>query len=188
MQNLLIEKNKLEAVLNLKKIASNHKFHHHLNKDLLWVKEFLLELCENATTYDQEYYLERSQLDIQVILEKKTDHGFGEVLLVDFKLKTLFHTRCIKSLEEMTDTIEHELKTCFIDAQFAESSDYAEETEIFLLGSMRELYFYENNKVPLGEMIHEQIFLNLNQRPMLEDQHSESPLKNAIANKKDQLH
>lgn len=160
--------NDLEPKLNLTKLPLNQVREHRLNKDCPWVRQLLIELNENATTKDPEDYLQNTFLNIDLKIQKKFEPNLGEYLLMEFKIESTFITECVKTLDEMNDHLEIENKCCFIEQHFADEPEYADQTDIYMGSDMYELYFYENRQVELKEMLHEQIYLNVNQYPSTE--------------------
>ena len=66
----------------------------------------------------------------------------------------------------MRDSVEIEIKSCFLDSVLQDNDMYVDQTETFQENEMFDLYFYENKLVKLSEMIHEQVFLNFNEYPV----------------------
>lgn len=175
--------NDIPGKINITKVPLNEVKESTLNKDCQWVKVLLMEMNEKATNKSPEAYLQNSSLDIAIKMQKKFSSNYGEYLLFNIKLEADFFTECVKSLEEMKDSIELEVKCAFIDQAHADDPEAADQTDIYLDNDMYELYYYENRTVDLAEMIHEQVYLNMNQYPTLE-QDTDVPPKSP----KDSLH
>ena len=66
----------------------------------------------------------------------------------------------------MTDELEFDFKVAFIVDIHSSEPEYHEETEIYLDNDLYELFFYKNRNANLKEMIHELIYLYVNQYPI----------------------
>lgn len=158
--------NSLKGLINISKLPLNTTQEFDVNKDADWVKELLVELNENATTKDANDYLQNSFLNINLKVTKKFKGSLGEYVLVQGKVETEYFTECIRTLDEMTEELEFEFKAAFIDDLHESEPEYKEETEIYLDNDLHELYFYKNRTCNLKEMVHELIYLYLNQYPI----------------------
>lgn len=169
--------NSLKGLLNIAKIPLNSTQEFDVNKDADWVTSLLTELNENATTKDSLDYLQNSYLNINLQITKKFKGSLGEYILVQGKVETEYFTECIRTSEEMTEELDFEFKAAFIDSAHQDEPEYKEETEIYLDNDLYELYFYQNRTCDLKEMVHELIFLYLNQYPIKD---AATPLNNDI--------
>lgn len=59
-------------------------------------------------------------------------------------------------------------KICFVDESLATSELFAEIDETWVENDVYEIYFYTKRTVDFQEMLHEQIYLNVNQYPVLD--------------------
>jgi uncharacterized protein len=66
----------------------------------------------------------------------------------------------------MNDSLELEIKICFLTIHLEKEESFTEQLEIFENNDMYELYFYKKGFADIGEMIHEQVYLNLNEYPI----------------------
>lgn len=158
--------NSLKGMINITKLPLNSPQKFEVNKDVQWVKELLSELNENATTKDSTDYLHDSFLNINFQITKKFKGTLGEYLLIEGSVETEYFTECIRTLDEMTDELEFEFKAAFIDSVHESEPEYNEETEIYLDNDLYELFYYKNRCGDLKEMIHELIYLHINQYPI----------------------
>lgn len=158
--------NSLKGLINISKLPLNTTQEFDVNKDVDWVKALLVELNENATTKDSNDYLQNSFLNINLKVTKKFKGSLGEYVLVEGHVETEYFTECIRTLEEMTEELDFEFKAAFIDDLHKSEPEYEEETEIYLDNDLHELYFYNNRTCDLKEMVHELIYLYINQYPI----------------------
>lgn len=158
--------NKLDREINITKLGQNQERYFSLNKSQDWVRELLIELNEKADEKSPEDYLNQTSLNIGLDIKKIFDAREGEKLLVSGNLVAKYMTQCIRTLEPMEDELDLDIKACFIDSSNQDNDMYVDQTETFQENEMYDLYFYDNKKVKLSEMIHEQVFLNYNEYPV----------------------
>lgn len=156
----------LRSELNITKFAQNQEKFYSLDSSQDWVRELLLELNENADDETPEDYLKQTDIQLALDISKKFDAREGEKLLVRGRVTADYITRCVRSLEIMKDSVDIEIRSCFLDSSLQDNDMYVDQTETFQENEMYDLYFYDNKQVKLAEMVHEQIFLNYNQYPV----------------------
>ena len=164
--NQLLDKKNIKGVLNIVKFPKTSCQEYKLNEEIQWVKDILLELNENAESKLPEEYLEDSHLNVNLKIEKKFKPSYGEYLILSGNLDTIYHTQCVRTLQEMKEAFEIEFKACFIDNSHEENDELTDQVDIFIDGDVHELYFYENRMANIKLLIHEQVFLNMNQYPV----------------------
>lgn len=160
--------NKIGAQINLIKLPANIPFEYEFDQSTDWVKEFLVEMNENATEKSPEAYLDETSLHIFGEVEKKNKPDMGEFLLVKGTIEATYVTECVRTLKTMTKDLDVDFKVCFIDESYASSELFAEIDETYVDNDVYEIYFYNKRTVDFQEMIHEQIFLNYDQYPVLD--------------------
>jgi uncharacterized metal-binding protein YceD (DUF177 family) len=160
--------NTLSHEISLSRIPSDSPAEYELDKHVDWVEKILRELNENATYRTPEMYLNSSSLDIKLSIKKKYRASIGEIVLIRANIAANYFTQCVKTLNEMKDQLLVEFKAAVIDANWENTPEYQETTEIFEDNDVHELYFYEKQKVNLYDIVHEQIYLNYDQYPTTE--------------------
>lgn len=166
--------NKIKASMNLAKLPTDKMTKFVLSKNTDWAEELLAELNENVASRSPEDYIANSDIEITIEICKRYKGSVGEYVLCKGQISATYFTECVKSLKEMQDSVECEFTACYIDYALEGSPEYAEQVEIFMDGSVWDLHFYENRKVDLKEMIHENLYLNINAYPSVEDADSPS--------------
>lgn len=164
---------KIGATINLVKLPQNNTFEFNFDQDADWVKDILLELNENAKEKSPEEYLKETYLRVSGEVTKKHRVEMGEYLLLEGNIEALYATECVRTLKPMTLNLEIPVKICFVDEELSESELFQDQDETFVDNQMWELYFYNKRIVDLKEVIHEQVFLNYEQYPVLD---ADSPL------------
>jgi uncharacterized metal-binding protein YceD (DUF177 family) len=159
---------KVGAKINLIKLPANNPIFFELDKDTDWVREFLIEMNEKATEKSPEAYLDETSIFISGELEKKNKNDMGEFLIVKGTIEADYVTECVRTLSPMTIHMDVPFKVCFIDESLATSELFAEIDETYVENDVFEIYFYTKRTVDFQEMLHEQIFLNYEQYPVLD--------------------
>lgn len=159
----MIKNDKVGAKINLIKLAANNPVFFEFDTETDWVNEFLNEMNEHGTEK-----LDETGIYISGEIEKKNKTDMGEFLLVKGKIEVTYATECVRTLKPMMVDLDVEFKIAFIDETLATSELFADIDETWIENDTYELYFYNNRTVDLQEMLHEQIFLNYNQYPVLD--------------------
>jgi uncharacterized metal-binding protein YceD (DUF177 family) len=159
---------KVAAKINLIKLPANNPIQFELDQETDWVKEFLLELNENATEKSPEEYLEDTSIFISGEMEKKNKTDMGEFLLVRGTVEVDYVTECVRTLKPMTVQLDVPFKIVFVDEALATTELFEGIDETYVENDVYEIYFYNKRTVDLQEMLHEQIFLNYDQYPVLD--------------------
>ena len=167
------EENRIDEKINISKFPHSTTQYYKLNTDQDWVKKLLLELNEKSETKPIEDTLKETSIEINLELTKCFKHEYGEYMLVQGSISTEYITLCVRTLEEMKEKFELDFRTCFLHTRFDGDEAFGEELEIFEKDEMYEIYFFEKGHINIYEMIHEVIYLNLNQYPIKD---SEAPL------------
>ena len=165
MQN---NENKVDAQINLIKLAVNTTIEFEIDQTTEWVKDILVELNENAKDKTPEAYLGETNLVIFGEIEKKNKPEMNEVLLVRGHIEADYVTECVRTLKVMKIQLNVPFKICFVDESMATTELFADLDETWIENDTYEIYFYNKRTVDFQEMIHEQIYLNYNQYPVLD--------------------
>lgn len=161
--------NKIAAEINLIKLPVNTKFEFELDQENTdWVRDILMEMNENATEKTPEQYLEDTSIFIKGEIEKKDRPDMKEFLLVSGLVQVDYVTECVRTLKPMTVQLDVPFKVCFLDESLAKSDLFDGVDETYIENDTYELYFFTKRTVDFREMIHEQIFLQYDQYPILD--------------------
>lgn len=160
--------NKVSAQINLIKLPANTVFEFELDHETDWLKEMLLEMNEHATDKKPDVYLKETRLNVYGEIEKKNKVEMGEFLLARGTIEAEYATECVRTLKPMKVELNVPFKVCFVDESMANSEMFAEIDETWVENDTYEIYFYTKRTVNFQEMIHEQIYLNYNQYPVLD--------------------
>ncbi len=160
--------NKVAAQINLIKIPANTIYEFEFDQETDWVKDMLLEMNEHATDKTPEAYLKETSLYISGEIEKKNKIEYGEYLIVNGNIEAEYATECVRTLKPMKVQLNVPFKVSFIDESMAKTELFDGLDETWIENDTYEIYFYTKRTVDFQEMIHEQIFLNYNQYPVLD--------------------
>jgi uncharacterized metal-binding protein YceD (DUF177 family) len=162
------KQDKIGAKINLIKLPANNPILFELDDSTDWVREFLMEMNENASEVSPEEYLEETFLTITGEIEKKNKIDMGEFMIAKGTIKAEYATECVRTLKPMTMELEVPFKVVFIDESLATTELFANLDETYVENDVYEIYFYTKRTVDFQEMLHEQIFLNYEQYPILD--------------------
>lgn len=164
--NQLLDSKNTKGILTVSKFPMDSAQEYKFDKSQPWIKDILLELNENVDTKLPEEYLEDSFVRADIKIEKKFKQSYGEYLLVSGSVETEYFTQCVRTLNEMKDSLEVEFKACYLDCVYEENEELQDQVDIYMDGEVHELYFYENKSANFKLLVHEQIYLNYNQYPV----------------------
>lgn len=164
----MIKQDKVVAKINLIKLQANNPVSFELDQETDWVREFLVELNENATEKSPEAYLDETSIFISGEIEKKDKSDMGEFLIAKGTIEVDYVTECVRTLRPMTVQLDVPFKVVFIDETLATNELFDGIDETYVENDVYEIYFYNKRTVDFQEMLHEQIFLNYNQYPVLD--------------------
>lgn len=164
---------RIGATINLVKLPQNNTFQFDFDQNTDWIRDILIELNENAKEKSPEDYLKDTFLKLTGELVKKHRPEMGEYLLLEGQISAHYATECVRTLKPMSIDLEIPVKICFVDEEFAETELFNDADETYVDNQMWDLYFYSKRSIDFKEVIHEQVFLNYEQYPVLD---AESPL------------
>lgn len=164
------KQDKIGTKINLIKLPSNQPILFELDAETDWVREFLIEMNENASDKTPEAYLEETSIFISGEMEKKNKTDLGEFLLVKGTIEVDYVTECVRTLKPMTVQMDVPFKIIFVDESLATTELFEGIDETYVENDVYEIYFYNKRSVEFQEMLHEQIFLNYNQYPVIDSE------------------
>lgn len=169
--------NKVAAQINLIKLPLNQTYEFQLDQNTDWIKDILLELNENATEKSPEAYFQETKLMVSGEVQKKSKAEMGDFLLVTGQVDAEYVTECVRTLKPMKVQLNFPFKACFVDSSLSNSELFKDADETYVENEVYELYFYKKRTADFQEMLHEQIFLNYEQYPVLD---AESKLEGIV--------
>lgn len=163
------QENKIAAQINLLKLPANTKYEFDLDQSTDWLNELLNELNENAVGDPAAFgLLKQTRINVTGEVEKKTKPDLGEYLLATGSIEMVYATACVRTLKPMKVELTVPFKVCFLDESMESSEMFAETDETWIDNDVYDIYYYSKRTVNFLEMLHEQVFLNYNQYPVLD--------------------
>jgi uncharacterized metal-binding protein YceD (DUF177 family) len=159
---------KIGAQINLLKLAANNTLEFEFDQDIDWVRDMLMELNENATDKKPQDWLSETSLVIFGELTKKNKADIGEFVVVKGTIEATYATECVRTLKPMKMDLDVPFKIAFIDQAMAETELFKDLDETYVENDVYEIYFYDKRIIDFQSMIHEQIFLHVDQYPVLD--------------------
>ncbi|HLE10464.1 MAG: hypothetical protein A2504_16125 [Bdellovibrionales bacterium RIFOXYD12_FULL_39_22] len=157
----------LPETLKITKLTLNGEKTFLGNIDIPWIKEILSELeREYFEINAEENDNSSSNLIIDLSVIRKKNDEFGDHLIIRGTLSGNYKAPCVRCLDSTTQNINHQFRALFMSELFEKAQTYEEETEVFCAEETMDLYFYSNNNVNFNDLIHEQLFLNIPQFPL----------------------
>jgi len=157
---------KVGPQINLVKLPLNTRYTFELDQNADWIRTILDEMNEHSELPSMA--LKDTFLKISGEVEKKSRPEMGEFLLVEGTVEAKYATECVRTLRPMKIDMSVDFMICFVDESYATTELFADADETWVEGNTYELYFYTKRTVQFQEMIHEQIFLNYEQYPVLD--------------------
>jgi uncharacterized metal-binding protein YceD (DUF177 family) len=159
---------KIGAKINLMKLPLNTGLEFELDQETDWVREILRELNENATEKKPEAYLQETSLLIRGTITRKQKPDLQEYVTIKGTIEADYATECIRTLRPMTMQLDVAFKVAFIDEALSETELFKDIDETYIDNEVMDVYFYNNRTIEFQEMLHEQVFLNYEQYPVLD--------------------
>lgn len=159
----------LDEYLPIYKIKADQWTHYELKaQDNPWMQKLLEELNEHSQLNSLEESLENSFFQLEVEIKKLQKPNWDQYILLKAKYHLKYNTRCVKSLSPMTEELNESFIACIVSHRLKSEEEFKDQTEIFTQGEIYQLYFLEpNSTLHCSEVLHEQIFLNVNPFPQI---------------------
>ena len=173
MKQIVKDENRISAQINISKFPVDTPKFYDLGKSQDWVNALLVELNEKAENKTPEDFLEETSIQLTMEVEKLFKKEYGEYIIVKATITTDYVTQCVRTLVDMREHFELDMRACFLIGHLETDEAFTEQLEIFEKDEIYELYFYKKGMADIAEMIHEQVYLSLNQYPIAD---TEAPL------------
>jgi len=154
----------LENIIWMKKFDFNKSEEFKLGEDTTWIKAILVELEEQLEHEKEETF--ESSIETSLKITRKTNSMLKEHFIVSGHLEASFMVSCVRCLENTAQHISKDFHACFIDNSLEKEPEYEDALSVYCEGKEMDLYFFENGKVNLGQLIHEQIFVEKEDLPL----------------------
>jgi len=154
----------LDPVIKIGEYSFDESVSYDLDENSSWVSNLLEELEEGLER--PEGTQKNSKIFCYLTLKRKSGKPFGDHLLVRGELKASYETPCVRCLVPTPLTVNISFQCCFVPASLEKEPEFHELDEIFTENEEYDLYFYDKNKVDIYEMVHENLFMNIDHFPL----------------------
>lgn len=152
--------------ISLLKLAQNQEFLFKLDTSLPWMQTLLEELNSNLDEESLAQIVDKGSLSADISIKKKLDDSLQENLIFHGNVETTFHTHCVRCLDPMKQTLQVDIKACFLPRELMNRPEYQDQITIYAFNEELELYFYQKKEVDLEEFFREQLYLNVDTIPL----------------------
>ena len=146
----------------LEKLSYDNLENHELDQNCLSVKNLLEELETNL----EEAERGKGHLHLQLGFKRRFNSHYGDYLLFHGKINGIFYAHCIRCLAPTQCPLNADFSACFLPHSYERREEYQDITSIYIDGEERELYFHHNGIADLQEILHENIFINVDPLPL----------------------
>jgi len=156
----------MDNIVSLPKLKLGKEENLSLDLNTPWLMSILNELSSDVSSRDSK---DQDGLTFDINfngeLIKEKDHSLGDIVKLLGALSVTYITQCAQSGELMNDELNLDVQAVFIDNILSNKYEDDENMTLFIGNMEYELYFYENSKLDLAQVLHEYIFLNKNPYP-----------------------
>jgi|GEM_PF-3343772 len=135
-----------------------------------WMAKILSELNEPLEEGDVLYSKETPFIRFKGEVVKKKNPQYGDIVLVMGDLDAAFVTTCIQTGKPMIDTIDVDVRACYISNDSKKRYGHDDEIDIVVDDQEFDLFFYNDEKLDIYEVLREYVFLNKNPYPVISKQ------------------
>ncbi len=153
----------MDNIVSLPKLKLGQEETLSLDLNTPWLMSILHELSSGLSSEDSKELNLDINFNGELIRDK--DNSLGDIVKLLGSLNVTYITQCAQSGELMNDDLNLDVQAIFIDNILSDNYEDDENMTLFVGNMEYELYFYENNKLDLAQVLHEYIFLNKNPYP-----------------------
>lgn len=169
MQPILSAKENLPRTLKLTKLPMDNPLNFEVDHQNEWLAELLGELALKTLTPDEEDNSAPhpdSHIKLQLEITRHHNSTYREYVVITGELDVHYHSYCVRCLEPLELEFVHPFATCYIPQEFENTPEYEEATHIYTEEQELELYFHQKGLIDLKELIHEHLFLMVDEFPL----------------------
>ncbi len=167
MQQIGTEGDKLPQHIKITKMPVDDSRNFDVTIKNPWLEELLGELVEvgmeadpNGTPHWDPH------VEAQLTITRKHNHTYRDHLIIKGSIKGSYQTHCVRCLKPILSEFNHNFETCFIPDMFEKTPEYEDATHIYAGDSELELYFHSKGIVDIKELVHEHLFLTVDEFPL----------------------
>lgn len=158
----------IDAIIKMGKYSFDETTDYELDESCEWVGALFEELEETTDRKDSEY--KEGYIACDLTLKRKSGKPFGDHLLVKGNIRTKYMTPCVRCLKLTEQNVEADFQCCFIPQLLENEPEFEELDEIFTENEEFSLYFHKKGDVDIAEMVHENLFMNIEHFPLHDEQ------------------
>lgn len=158
----------IEKEVRLSRLVFDETINYELDDNCSWVADLYNEL-EEETDREEDGY-KPGFIKVELTLKRKSEKPFGDMLLVRGHVKSDYTAACVRCLALTPQSVEVDFQCAFVNSRLENDPEYEELDDIFTENEEWDLYFYEKGNADVAEMVHEQLYMSVNQFP-LHDEH-----------------
>lgn len=169
MHHSMTTKEKLPSSLKFNKLPMDNSLEFELDNSNEWMAELLHELALKTLSPDSDEITgphPESYINLKLQLTRRHNGTYRDHVVVNGEMEVRYHSYCVRCLEPMELTFDHNFAACYIPQDLEESPEYAEATHLFCDDQELELYFHEKGMINLKELVHEHLFLMIDEFPL----------------------
>jgi len=156
--------NTLKPQIKLGHYNFDETYEYELGTDLEWVKSLLDELEENTDKEDSTY--ERSEFSCSLKIKRKSGKPFGDHILIWGHFSSKYQAPCVRCLTPTPQEVDADFQVSFIPKVLETEPEFEELDDIFTENEEFDLYFHDKGNVDVFEMLHENLFMNIDHFPL----------------------
>lgn len=148
--------------VSLRKLFFNKPEEFELDQNCPSVRNLLNELEANLEKEEQG----KGSLLLQLAIERRSNPHYGDYLLFYGNIQGFYHSPCVRCLVPARCPVDVNFSACFLSDHYQEQEEYQDVTSLYIDGQEREIYFHHNETANLQEILHENIFINIEPFPL----------------------
>lgn len=129
-----------------------------------WFKEILADLEKEVQSEDMPDH--KGDLYTHLRIKRLKNTEFKDHLVIRGRITSAYTANCIRCLTPTDGEIDTEFSTVFLHSHFDSAEEYKEVTHIFCDKEEMELCFHDKGNIDLKELLHDQVFMNLDHLPL----------------------
>lgn len=141
-----------------------------LDKETPWVQNFLNDLNNDVLDEDRENISNEGDISIEISASRNRTSDHMEYVLLTGKLEAQYNFSCVRCLKLDKKSLSREFNAGFIEEARANDPEYEDQTNIYLEGEERELFFFQKKDLHLRDFLHEQMFYVHDSYPLCGEQ------------------
>lgn len=155
---------KLSAIVNISDY-SDVDFECTVNSiDTAWTREILNEI--EGDFHDEQLPTGEGNLTAHFKVKRLVNNIYGEHLVIRGQAHVRYYAACVRCLEASQQEADAEFCAAFIHSRYEKDPEYGEVSHIFVDSEEAELYFHDKGKANIKELLHEQLYMNLEPLPL----------------------